>query len=66
MRPAAAAQHVAHGEAGLAATNDQGFDMLRRHGGDPRVLFPISGYPESDTVWLIAPFACSDIFLQHC
>src|SRR6266700_6808325 len=66
MRPAAAAEHVAHGETGLAAADDQGFDMLRNHGGGPRVLFPISGYPESDIIWRIAARACSDIFLQDC
>jgi hypothetical protein len=35
MRPAAPGQHVTHGETGLAAADDQGFYVLREHGGGP-------------------------------
>ena len=32
MRTSALAQHVAHGQAGLAAADDEGFDIVRDHG----------------------------------
>ena len=47
MRPVATAQHVAHCEPGLAAADDQGFDMIREHGCSPRSL---SRYPASRVI----------------